>query len=193
MYCINMCKLHVSISMSLWSICAFSCWLLFSRIDISRLRVETHSADHLPRSGIVTTISFVGERAGTLLFTLKPVQRCFPSARADRIESPCPISRSLANEFHRARLREWFASTGVYSCSHLLNCDAFMTACRWEINAEAKKDYCYAASLAFRSGRDLERHSNIHPLCSVIKRVQKRGERREWRFIEFISSHKGCQ
>jgi len=75
------------------------------------------------------------------------------------------------------RLREWFASTGVYSCSHLLNCDAFMTACRWEIDAEEKKNRLLLRGLSYfevcclvRSRRD----SNIHLLCSVIRRIQKR-------------------
>lgn len=76
------------------------------------------------------------------------------------------------------RLREWFASTGVYSCSHLLNCDAFMTACRWELDAEAKKKNrlllrrlsYFEVCCPVRSRRD----SNIHLLCSVIRCVQKR-------------------
>lgn len=103
---------------------------------------DTFYADRLPR-GIVTTSNFVRRWTdGHLAIHLEtgPTVLPFGSGR-DRIESSCPISRSLANEFHRALVWEWFASTGVYSCSHLLNCDAFMTAYRWGINAEAKKDY----------------------------------------------------
>lgn len=87
----NDCLKYISISISLWLTHEFSVDH-FSRLDILRLSLrpskDTFCADHLPRSGIVTTSNFVRRwTSGHLAIHLEtgPTVLPFGSGRSNRI------------------------------------------------------------------------------------------------------------
>lgn len=140
--------------MSLWSICAFSCWVLFCRIDISRLpcvRVKTHSADHLPQW--YCNNNFVRRWTGRHLaihLETGPTVLPFGSGRSNRISmSDLSFTRKRVPSRAATRMTRKYWCLLVQASSKLRRVYDRMSM---RDQCGGKKGLLISRALAFRSG-----------------------------------------